>query len=157
MHGSYEALEGGLVQDALVDLTGGAGEEIDMRSAQAQIDLASGRLWSQLLRFKQEGFLLGAGSPTGSDVHISSSGIVQGHAYSLLQVSWNAIVLLSLAFYVVLDSTARNFCMVFILITILFRCERWMATSLFRYEIHGPMKLSGMAPGLTHHQNGPTG
>lgn len=57
-----------------------------MRSAQAQIDLASGRLWSQLLRFKQEGFLLGAGSPSGSDVHISSSGIVQGHAYSLLQV-----------------------------------------------------------------------
>ncbi|GAB4835104.1 Calpain-type cysteine protease dek1 [Ancistrocladus abbreviatus] len=86
LHGSYEALEGGLVQDALVDLTGGAGEEIDMRSAQAQIDLASGRLWSQLLRFKQEGFLLGAGSPSGSDVHISSSGIVQGHAYSILQV-----------------------------------------------------------------------
>ncbi|PKI35353.1 hypothetical protein CRG98_044267 [Punica granatum] len=86
LHGSYEALEGGLVQDALVDLTGGAGEEIDMRSAQAQIDLASGRLWSQLLRFKDEGFLLGAGSPSGSDVHVSSSGIVQGHAYSLLQV-----------------------------------------------------------------------
>ncbi|XP_017983081.1 PREDICTED: calpain-type cysteine protease DEK1 [Theobroma cacao] len=86
LHGSYEALEGGLVQDALVDLTGGAGEEIDMRSPQAQIDLASGRLWSQLLRFKQEGFLLGAGSPSGSDVHVSSSGIVQGHAYSLLQV-----------------------------------------------------------------------
>ncbi|XP_047321349.1 calpain-type cysteine protease DEK1-like [Impatiens glandulifera] len=86
LHGSYEALEGGLVQDALVDLTGGAGEEIDMRSSQAQIDLASGRLWSQLLLFKQAGFLLGAGSPSGSDVHISSSGIVQGHAYSLLQV-----------------------------------------------------------------------
>ncbi|PHT96917.1 hypothetical protein BC332_34157 [Capsicum chinense] len=44
LHSSYEALEGGLVQDALVDLTGGAGEEIDMRSAEAQIDLASGRL-----------------------------------------------------------------------------------------------------------------
>ncbi|BAF09804.1 calpain-type cysteine protease ADL1 isoform X1 [Oryza sativa Japonica Group] len=86
LHGSYEALEGGLVQDALVDLTGGAGEEIDMRSPQAQIDLASGRLWSQLLHFKQEGFLLGAGSPSGSDAHISSSGIVQGHAYSILQV-----------------------------------------------------------------------
>ncbi|XP_039143168.1 calpain-type cysteine protease ADL1 [Dioscorea cayenensis subsp. rotundata] len=86
LHGSYEALEGGLVQDALVDLTGGAGEEIDMRSSQAQIDLASGRLWSQLLHFKREGFLLGAGSPSGSDVHVSSSGIVQGHAYSLLQV-----------------------------------------------------------------------
>ncbi|KAF3668074.1 hypothetical protein FXO37_09704 [Capsicum annuum] len=66
LHCSYEALEGGLVQNALVDLTGGSGEEIDMRSAEAQIDLTSGRLWSQLLRFKQEGFLLGAGSPSGS-------------------------------------------------------------------------------------------
>lgn len=72
------------VEEGRGDLTGGAGGEIDMRSAQAQIDLVSGRLW--LLRFKQEGFLLGAGSPSGSDVHISSSGIVQGHAYSLLQV-----------------------------------------------------------------------
>ncbi|XP_043806864.1 calpain-type cysteine protease DEK1 isoform X2 [Manihot esculenta] len=72
------------VEEGRGDLTGDAGEEIDMRSSQAQIDLASGRLW--LLRFKQEGFLLGAGSPSGSDVHISSSGIVQGHAYSLLQV-----------------------------------------------------------------------
>ncbi|KAL4585413.1 hypothetical protein LXL04_010033 [Taraxacum kok-saghyz] len=86
LHGFHETLEGGLVQDALVDLTGGAGEEIDMRSARVQIDLANRRLWSQLLRFKQGGFLLGAGNPSGSDVHISSSRIVQGHAYSLLQV-----------------------------------------------------------------------
>ncbi|MCO5606609.1 hypothetical protein L7F22_060797 [Adiantum nelumboides] len=86
VHGSYEALEGGFVHDALVDLTGGAGEEIDMSSAQARIGLASGRLWSQLLSFKQQGFLLGAGSPAGSDAHVSSSGIVQGHAYSVLQV-----------------------------------------------------------------------
>ncbi|KAJ7531630.1 hypothetical protein O6H91_14G051800 [Diphasiastrum complanatum] len=86
LHGSFEALEGGHVQDALVDLTGGAGEEIDMTSPQTQLDVASGRLWSQLLRFKQEGFLLGAGSPSGSDAHVSASGIVQGHAYSVLQV-----------------------------------------------------------------------
>ncbi|VFQ63978.1 unnamed protein product [Cuscuta campestris] len=38
LHGSYEALEGGLVQDALVDVIGGAGEEIDMRSTEAQIE-----------------------------------------------------------------------------------------------------------------------
>lgn len=86
LHGSYEALEGGQVHDALVDLTGGAGEEIDLTNEVAQLDLASGHLWSQLQRFKQEGFLLGAGSPSGSDVHVSSSGIVQNHAYSLLQV-----------------------------------------------------------------------
>ena len=57
-----------------------------MKSVQVHIDLASGRLWSQLLCFNQEGFLLRGGSPSGSDVHVSSSGTVQGHAYSLLQV-----------------------------------------------------------------------
>ena len=57
-----------------------------MRSVQAHFDLASGRLRSQLLHCKQEGFLLGVGSPSGSDVHVFSSGIFQGHAYSLLQV-----------------------------------------------------------------------
>jgi hypothetical protein len=46
-------------------------------------------------RFKQEGFLLGSGSPSGSDVHVSSSGIVQNHAYSLLQVSKTFLVLFS--------------------------------------------------------------
>lgn len=39
LHGNYEAFEGRLFQDALVDLTGGAGEEIDVGSARAQIDL----------------------------------------------------------------------------------------------------------------------
>ncbi|GBG77348.1 hypothetical protein CBR_g23680 [Chara braunii] len=86
LHGSYEALEGGVVQDALVDLTGGAGEEIDMRNQDKQLEIASGRLWSQLMRFKEEGFLLGVGSPSGSDTEISPNGIVQSHAYSLLQV-----------------------------------------------------------------------
>ena len=85
LHGSYEALKGGLVQDALVDLTRGAGEEIDMRSVQAHFDLTSGSFWSQLLHFKQKGFLLGAGSPSRYDVHVYSSGIVQGHVYSLMQ------------------------------------------------------------------------
>ena len=49
-------------------------------------DLESGRLWSQLLCFKQEGFLLGAGISSRSDVHVSSSSIIQGHSYSLFQV-----------------------------------------------------------------------
>ena len=46
LHGSYEALEGGLFQYSLVDLTQGASEEIDMRSVQAHFDVSSGRMWS---------------------------------------------------------------------------------------------------------------
>lgn len=89
LYGSYEALEGGVVQDALVDLTGGAGEEIDMWKEGSTIDLASGRLWFRLKKFKEENFLLAAGSPAGTDKKspITAYGIVQGHAYSILQVS----------------------------------------------------------------------
>lgn len=151
LHSSYEALEGGLVQDALVDLTGGAGEEIDMRSAEAQIDLASGRLWSQLLRFKQEGFLLGAGSPSGSDVHISSSGIVQGHAYSILQVEIQSFYLMTYPPAKKISVTRSFFAY------LLLRYVKLMATSLFRFGIHGQMKLNGMVLGLIHHLSGPTG
>lgn len=83
-------------QDALVDLTGGAGEEIDMASPSSKIDLASGKLWRQLLRFKEANFLLGAGSPSGSEglpeESVSVAGIVQGHAYSILRVSLNFAV-----------------------------------------------------------------
>lgn len=45
----YEALEGDFVQDALIFLIVGAHEEIDMRSAQAQIELATGKLVILLL------------------------------------------------------------------------------------------------------------
>ena len=57
-----------------------------MRSVQVHFDLSSGRLQSQLLCFKQEGFLLKPGISSGFDVNVSSSGIVQGHAYSRLQL-----------------------------------------------------------------------
>ncbi|PHT26982.1 Calpain-type cysteine protease DEK1 [Capsicum baccatum] len=151
LHGSYEALEGGLVQDALADLTGGAGEEIDMRSDEAQIDLVSGRLWSQPLHFKQEGFLLGAGSPSGSDVHISSSGIVQGHAYSILQVEIQSFYLMTYPPAKKISVTRSFFAY------LLLKYEKLMATSLFRFGIHGQIKLNGMVLGLIHHLRGLTG
>jgi hypothetical protein len=48
LHGSYETLEGGAVHDALVDLIGGAREEIDMFHESSQLDFVSGHLWFQL-------------------------------------------------------------------------------------------------------------
>ena len=38
------------------------------------------------MRYASGGFLLGAGSPSGSDTETSTLGIVQGHAYALLDV-----------------------------------------------------------------------
>lgn len=48
----------------------------------------NGVLFKQLLSYKESGFLLGAGSPAGSDseANASTSGIVQGHAYAILDV-----------------------------------------------------------------------
>ena len=51
-------------------IPGSVGQDIDMNKAKA--DIASGKLWSSLLRFYTQGFLLGAGSPSGSDTEISS-------------------------------------------------------------------------------------
>jgi hypothetical protein len=69
---------------ALVDLTGGvAGERIQLAAAGAH---DAGSFWAKLLRYANAGLLLGAGSPAGSDEEASALGIIQGHAYSVLQV-----------------------------------------------------------------------
>ncbi len=48
LHGSYKALKKGVVHDALVDLTGGAGEKIDMFHESSQLDFVSRHVWFQL-------------------------------------------------------------------------------------------------------------
>ena len=49
---------------------------------------ASDALWKKTLDFRESGYLLGAGTPDGSDSveNASPFGIVQGHAYSVLDV-----------------------------------------------------------------------
>ena len=76
------------VDQALVDLSGGIGGRIDMSKDPGKKDARTGQLFQQLLQYRQAGFLLGAGSPSGSDseANASPSGIVQGHAYSILDV-----------------------------------------------------------------------
>ena len=47
----------------------------------------TGELWAKLLFWKSKNYLMGCGSPSGSDSDVSSLGIVQGHAYSILDVA----------------------------------------------------------------------
>ena len=56
LHGSYESIERGLVHEGLVHLTGGAGEEIE--TSRRQMDIASGALWSRLLRYVERSDVL---------------------------------------------------------------------------------------------------
>jgi len=48
--------------------------------------IESGDFWQKLVFWNQSNYLIGAGSPVGSDSDVSDMGIVQGHAYSVLDV-----------------------------------------------------------------------
>jgi hypothetical protein len=59
-YGGYSKIEGGFVHLALCDMIPGSiGEDIDLTSGPVRSDIASGKFWSKLLRFYQQGFILG--------------------------------------------------------------------------------------------------
>ena len=86
-YGSYESIEGGVVHIGLAELTGGAAEFVDMEDDEGRAAVQDGSLWKKLLKYRIAGYLMGAGSPAGKDTDISNLGIVQGHAYSILDVA----------------------------------------------------------------------
>ncbi|KAJ3443723.1 calpain [Anaeramoeba flamelloides] len=88
LFGSYEAIEGGFVHLCLVNLTGGMGEMFQMNKQENLQEVNDGRLWQKLLQYQNAGYLLGAGSHSGSDTSISDKGIVLGHAYGILDVQF---------------------------------------------------------------------
>ncbi|BFZ03220.1 hypothetical protein BsWGS_06259 [Bradybaena similaris] len=83
LRGSYEALDGGKIQDAMVDMTGGISEVIDIR-VKSEV---SPELYSLLLTSFQMKTLMGAcifrpEDSTSSEVELSN-GLYMGHAYSI--------------------------------------------------------------------------
>lgn len=86
LHGSYDSIEGGYVNDGLVDLTGGIGGQIRLHEKSAKKEINDGTMWATLKGLARDGHLLGCGSGAGKDTDISDQGIVKGHAYSLLRV-----------------------------------------------------------------------
>ena len=84
LHGGYNKIIGGKVNYALSDLTDGYPEEIKLSVAQKNLD----SLWETLMSYTKQGYLLGAGSPENpmGDAAISPEGIIQGHAYAILDV-----------------------------------------------------------------------
>ena len=87
LNGSYEAIEGGWVDDALTELTGGVSERLSWQDADTRRAALDGSLFSRLLSFCSSGFMLGCASPAGAsdrEEDANSLGIVQSHAYSIL-------------------------------------------------------------------------
>ena len=98
LHGCYEALGGGLIDDALVDMTGlvsykvkltGKGGYFEVPPAQ-QGPLAD-QLWDQLMNFKKNGTLMGCSADGGgveSDImiHGENTGLLARHAYGIVDM-----------------------------------------------------------------------
>jgi hypothetical protein len=88
IYGSYAALDGGDVLNALADIVPGSSTSTICMTDEDVIEtMKSGVLWRKIKGYNDAGYLMGAGSPTGSDKDISEKGIAQGHAYSILRVA----------------------------------------------------------------------
>ena len=72
---------------------GGQGDQFNMQEAAFQPQLGDGSFWKKLLAWHKQGYLLGAGTPEeeaggpGDEKDRAViAGIVQGHAYGILDV-----------------------------------------------------------------------
>jgi len=84
LYGSYEAIRGGHVHEALADLTGVPCESVRLDTIDADSDL----IFARLVSFRQSGFLMGAscGNSEQNPQLFSGVGLRMNHAYSLLDV-----------------------------------------------------------------------
>ncbi len=51
LHGNYEAMNGGSMAEALVDLTGGASEKYNLRAPETKENIESGQYWKDLKKY----------------------------------------------------------------------------------------------------------
>jgi len=77
-------IKGGKCHLAMSELTGGFPSEIILKEYERNLNGA----WNHLMSNYSNGYLLAAGSPggRGKDTTSSKRGIIQGHAYSIIQV-----------------------------------------------------------------------
>lgn len=80
---TYSGIVGGLVDIALAELTNGVPEDIEINE-----NSNLKKIWDNMIERQKEGSMLGAGSPShpDGDRAKSGTGIVQGHAYSILKL-----------------------------------------------------------------------
>ena len=80
MYGSYSNIFGGKAHFVMAEFTGGFPSEILLDQYHHNVNA----IWSKLLSFQQNCYIMAAGSPAGSDTSYSPLGIAKGHAYSIL-------------------------------------------------------------------------
>lgn len=85
-NGSYSAIEGGNSHLALYRLVGGWPELFNLDSLEMKERINNGTFWKNMVQWRADKDYLCCGSHPGSDTTKSKTNIVQGHAYSILQV-----------------------------------------------------------------------
>jgi hypothetical protein len=85
----YEAIEAGMISQALCDLSNGASEQVALKAPDGQLSVNPEQLWVQMEDSFKSGYLLGAGSNTGMDSDWVN-GIAQGHAYIVVRIFTDA-------------------------------------------------------------------
>ena len=85
-YGSYGALEKGYVHHALEDMTGCEAECITLAGASRGIGKSA--LWDSLLRYRKNGYILGAGTGSSAlaDKDILEMGIIFNAAYTIYEI-----------------------------------------------------------------------
>lgn len=96
IHLSYENIEGGRPEQALVDLTNGVPEVISFKSKEFGKMKNDGSFWQKIMQASNEGHLMCASSNQASDTFQNELGIVEGHAYSILDVQEVSVYLTSM-------------------------------------------------------------
>ncbi len=91
LHGSYEALVGGSLSQALVDLTGGVSEKLFLEAPEVKEMIENDQLWKDLKKWKAQNFLLGCAKSVkdedgNQEEEIITSGTFVNHAYGIMDI-----------------------------------------------------------------------
>lgn len=90
VHGCYEAIRAGYAYEGMIDLTGCPSKTIRFDDPIIQHRISTGDLWTDLLRYDEENFIMSASTPGEDSVTEhgrfakSSTGLIAGHAYTLI-------------------------------------------------------------------------
>mmetsp|Transcript_16055 Transcript_16055/g.17391 ORF Transcript_16055/g.17391 Transcript_16055/m.17391 type:complete len:757 (-) Transcript_16055:897-3167(-) len=90
LHGSYDAIRSGWAYEAMVDLTGAPCKSFRLDDPLMKVKIDNGELWSELLRYDLENYLMSASTPGEDEINITgkrqknSMGLIAGHSYTII-------------------------------------------------------------------------
>ena len=90
LHGCYQTLISGFIDDGLADLTAMVCEKRQIHNRQGEFNLDKDKFWGYLEQMKTQGCLMGCSVTGGTEHSVRidgvDTGIMSGHAYSLNDV-----------------------------------------------------------------------